>query len=160
MIQCLLHQRALRKHIDEGTSLPAEVNAHAQTCPDCGAILKAHAALSGAGRPSSAEPPFLHSRIMNALAAAPESSAPRFRWVAATAAVAVAATLAIFTLQKPAPAVAVAIPTTTLSASLFPKIDTTRIENPLEQEIENLREDTRNAAQALAASFLPFNPLE
>lgn len=160
MIHCLLHQRALRKHIDEGASLPAEVNAHAQTCPDCGAILKAHGALGRAKRPSSTEPPFLHSRIMNALATAPEAAAPRLGWAAATAVIAAAAAIAAFTLQKPAPDVAVAIPTAVLSAKLFPKIETARIENPLEQEIENLREDTRNAAHALAASFLPFNPLE
>lgn len=154
MIRCLIHQSA----IDEGKPLSPAAQAHLEECADCAAVLKAHQALTRARRPDSAEQPFLHARIMTALSTAPEPSTPRLNWAVAFAAITLIATLTVISFNKSATET-VAQTTTLNTTNLFRKFETAAIENPLEKEIENLRADTRNAARALASSFLPFTPV-
>jgi hypothetical protein len=153
MIACLFHQPAFRRHLDDGEQLSPRAKAHLSACPKCREMLAAHHTIIGhlsARRNKPREtPPFLHARIMNNLETPPRLSI--FRWIAVAASLAVIAAAAYLMIPTPP----------TRQAATWPEIPTkiafksSLPQNPLEQEIQNLRADTMNAAKALAATFLP-----
>ena len=105
-----------------------------------------------ATKPTSEPPPFMHARIMNLIKAPEVAKRPGVRrfyaaLVFVTAVVLLAALIP--RAQKPQQ-VAIEIPK-------VPEI-TLPPSASLQQEIENLKADTRNAARALAANFLPSQP--
>lgn len=158
MISCLFHSRAIRRHFDDCEPLPGRTIAHIEQCERCREHVAIHSAVVKALTAQSPRldgPPFLHSRVMQSLTEAPKApvGAPKFQWAALSCAVAlVAIGIVIHPLNRPAPE-----PTW---PDLGPKITlkTTLPENPLETEINHLRQDTFNAARALAANFLPEPP--
>jgi predicted anti-sigma-YlaC factor YlaD len=156
MISCFLHQPALRRHLDDGHELSARTKAHLHLCLKCRELVAAHRAiiehLSVRRSASPETPPFLHARIMNNLESAPRrQTVSPLRWAAATCSIAVLGAAIVLSLPKspvPPTTTFVDLPTTIAFKTTLP-------ENPLEQEIQNLRADTLNAAKALAATFLP-----
>lgn len=97
-------------------------------------------------------PAFLHARIMNNLETAPQhQNASGLRWVGAGVTVAILATAVFLSLPKQVAKPAATWPDLSPGMTFKPSIP----ENPLETEIQNLRDDTMNVAKALAASFLP-----
>jgi len=105
-----------------------------------------------ATKPTSEPPPFMHARIMNSLKApevAKRLGVRRFFAALAFVTTIILITALIPRAQKPLQ-VAIEIPQ-------VPKI-TIPPNASLQQEMENLKADTRNAARALAANFLPSQP--
>ena len=155
MIACIFHQPALRRHL-EGETLSTRAKSHLDHCAKCREMLAAHRTIIqhlGARRSELTETPaFLHARIMNNLeAATPHDNSAMFRWVAVAASIAVIAAAAYLMMpSRPTPQ-AGTWPQLPTGIAFKPSIP----ENPLEQEIQNLRADTLNAAKALAATFLP-----
>jgi hypothetical protein len=156
MIACPFHQPAFRRHLDDGEQLPPRAKAHLSACPKCREMLAAHHAIIGqlsARRNEPRETPsFLHARIMNNLETTPHQHAPAtLRWLALGASLAaIAVTACLLIPNRPAQQTATwsELPTKIVFKTSIP-------ENPLEQEIQNLRADTLNAAKALTATFLP-----
>ena len=106
-----------------------------------------------ASKPPVAEPPpYLHSRIMNSIKA-PEAAKRSGVWRFSAALAIAAVTIGAIIILNRAPEtqqVAIDLPS-------IPKV-TVSAENSLQAEMENLKADTRNAARALAANFLPSQP--
>ena len=156
MISSFVHNRAIRRHLDDGEPLSESAKAHLEQCANCRELLATHSLVSKglATPPAQIEaPPFLHVHVMNGLreTPAPPRRHPKFQWAAAMSGIALL-TISIAVLPSKRPAE----PTPswpTLEAPIALK--TSLPENPLESEIKNLREDTLNAAKALAATFLP-----
>jgi hypothetical protein len=109
-------------------------------------------------KPQAEAPPFLRIRIMNSIEAAEVAKSRacgrvrRFYAAFGLVAVAIAIAIAITVQNRPSQPqqVAIEIPS-------IPKISIPA-ENSLQSEMENLKADTRNAARALAANFLPSQP--
>lgn len=156
MISCFFHHRAIRRHLDDSEPLSQSTTGHVEQCADCRELLATHALVMKrlTTPPAQIEaPPFLHARVMNSLRETPTAHRrdPNFQWAAAMFGIALL-TLGIAVLPSKRPAE----PTPawpTLGAPI--SLKTSLPENPLESEIKNLREDTLNAAKALAATFLP-----
>ena len=161
MISCFLHKPALQKYVDEGQALSAKAKAHLEKCEGCREMVAAHLAIARqlkAGRgPEVETPAFLHARVMRGLEG---ETAPRgglkLGWIGAVAAVVVIG-LSISQLDRRRSGnIEVSWPE--LQTQLAFKAELPA--NPLEAEIANLRDDTVNAARALAASFLPTSDVK
>lgn len=167
MIGCLLNKFAVRRqfdHGDHGAKLSARAQEHLAQCPACRAAYENEVALTNrfaAQRPAATEPPpFLRARIVNAVRQTKrESSAPNYRWVAATAGVALLVAFVATHLEpqpKPERTFNIAFNADFLEAeNLLEAAKFEKLSNPLQTEIEALKNDTKKAAKALAACFSP-----
>jgi predicted anti-sigma-YlaC factor YlaD len=157
MISCLLHQPALRRHLDDAEPLSERTTAHLKHCRRCREMFAAHSTmikhLSAEKLEAEPTPAFLHARIMSSLERKnpePREASRVFKWAGAFGCVALAAVL-----------VATMRPKQAQQTGTWPVFETeiafkaTLPANPLETEIANLRADTLNAAKGLAANFLP-----
>jgi hypothetical protein len=158
MIRCWLNSFALTRHLEEGAEISENLRAHLASCETCRATALAQReviSMLSVEIPSVAEPPFLKARILNAVKATQPSRRPPLwpAWGLAAAVVVVP----IFLLPRREAKVATA-------EWKFPKLEATSgikavaAPLPIETEFENLKADTRNAARALAANFLPSQP--
>jgi hypothetical protein len=151
MIGCLIHRRALQRHLDEGRALTVTARAHVAGCARCAEMVASHrAVISTLKNPRLQEAPFLGARIMNAVrTVSPEKRSWKPAWALATAALVFAAVLVNMNQPKKSTVVTMTFPKLELPAPM---------QLPIESELENLKADTRNAARALVASFLPEQP--
>jgi hypothetical protein len=151
MIGCLIHRATLRRHLDESQPLTAPARAHLAECPRCAGMVASHrVVISTLKNRAPQEAPFLGARIMNGVrTASPEKKNWKPAWALVTAALVVAAVLVNIGQPKNPTVVTMTIPKLELPAPM---------QLPIESELENLKADTRNAARALAASFLPDQP--
>jgi hypothetical protein len=148
-MKCFLHRWSLRRHLDGGGSLSSATRAHVEKCAACAELLESHhRVIAALERPTEVEAPFLHGRIMASIRAAESAPARHgFSWVFAGGSLALAALFVVLTQpEKEKPVVSLNVP-----SFKFPQAKLLAIET----ELENLKADTRNAARALAASFLP-----
>ena len=156
MISCLFHKPALQRYVDEGHALSPSANAHLERCDRCREMVAAHLAIIRQLKATRGQqiqtPTFLHARVMSGLEAAPASPhAFKLQWIAAVAAVIVIAGALVQFTRKPTPDPVASWPEVSTQVSFNASLPP----NPLETEIAKLREDTLNAAKALAANFLP-----
>ena len=156
MIACLLHQPALRRHLDDGAPLSSRTQSHLASCGACREMVAEHrqiiAALETRRQRSVDTPHFLHSRVMAGLRKnQPNQPIPSrsFSWVIPAVAMVAVIIASIWISQNRVPQKAASWPEFKTAFAL----QTTIPRNPLELEIENLRTDTLNATKALAASF-------
>jgi hypothetical protein len=157
MISCFFHNRAIRRHLDDGEPLSQSARDHINDCASCREFLAMHSAVVKSLTALPVEeieaPRFLHARVMNKLRETPTTASRnhKWQWAVATSAVALL-TISIAVLPPKR---------STEPAPSWPELEspialkTALPENPLESEIKNLRADTLNAAKALAANFLP-----
>ena len=156
MISCLLHKPELQRYVDEGQALSGKAKAHLETCESCREMVAAHFAIVRQLKAARGEeietPAFLHARVMSGLEAAPASRGGlRLGWVATVAAVIVIAVGVLQFGRTPTPRRGATWPELPTQVAFKAELPA----NPLETEIANLRDDTLNAAKALAANFLP-----
>jgi hypothetical protein len=156
MISCFFHSHAIHRHLDDGEPLPESTTGHIENCARCRQTVNGQSAVIEAliaPVERTEAPPFLHARIIRALRE-PQNKPRRnlkTQWAVATCAIAVITIgLAVFPPERsvePAPSWPALRTELTLKTPLP--------ENPLESEINHLREDTLNAAKAFAANFVP-----
>jgi hypothetical protein len=162
MSLCLPNLPALRRHLDDGAPLPAAAQSHLAECPRCRKMFSTHSAVVAKLTPPAdpiAAPPFLHSRVMNAVGATGpdrKQNSLRLAWAIPTLAIALAAT---FLALNHAPSKTVSTPNTPVWNADLVKTQIAMqppdLEKPFQNEIKNLQADTLNAARAVASTFLP-----
>lgn len=146
--------------MDHGAAIPADAEMHLQHCARCREFFEGQrAVVSGLTRKTVTvePPPFLRTRILNAVRQTERKTGRLdLRWVAATVAVALITALIVTRSEperQPARTLNLALNTDLFETKVV--VQAANLENPLEAEFQNLENDTRNAARALAASFLP-----
>jgi len=179
MIACWLYRKFITDDTDANHALPNSVQRHFQTCPACRKFLDSERELTqrlvaGAESHQKAPSPFLHARIMASLDRDPQA-APAARQflppVWATALVIAALGLFGIFLMRDAPqpagpsshSVASSLP----SENHVPMVTgqnllnwTTKLDQPLESEMQSVVADAKAAIQLLAQNFLPENTPE
>ena len=179
MIQCWHYRRVVSRSLDEGAPLPAPARRHVQECPACRRRFEAEMAVArqlsaGAGSQRRTPSPFLHAKIMSAVARS-QPDARRVPWLrrralslALGAACMVVAALAFWRNSPPIQAYHPSMPpslTNIVVALSLPRHEevrawTAKLHDPLETELDLVISDTTNALNALADNFLPENVRE
>jgi hypothetical protein len=178
MIKCWHYRRIISSSVDEGAALPRPAQNHIRTCPACREhhesetrIARQLSTSAGARRRSPS--PFLHARIMSSVADSQSVSAERvpmpgrLGWAVALVMACILGTGILWLRHRPSPDGSVA-PLASRSAPvshepLLPvKLDalqlrqwTTKLDEPLENEMKYVVNDAKTAMNSLADNFLP-----
>lgn len=157
MIRCLFSQKEIRRNLDDNAALSTATRKHLETCDECAALLKSQSAVVQvlrSRRDANVEAPFLRSRILNAIQSGPgrtPSTPLRAIWTGLAALTMVALMFALLPRSKTAqPQIAAPAWELPQFAAAPPEFT-----ESLDTELESLKSDTKRAARALAASFLP-----
>jgi predicted anti-sigma-YlaC factor YlaD len=189
MIHCWLYQKVGFWFWEDSRPLPAQVQRHLESCPSCRQYFALHDTLINRLSAESScafqpEPPFLHEKIMAAIHAeknarnTPVRTLPR--WLLPAAGFALLALFVALTFEKspqsshnttttttataPAANQTAPTPVNTLASIDLPTNSVAQwsalLDDPLQTEMTSVIKDAKNAAQSLAANFLPPNYLE
>jgi len=178
MILCWHYRRVVSRSLDADAPLPAPAERHLRECPACRRRFEAEAAVArqlsaGAGSQRRTPSPFLHAKIMSAVARS-QPDARRVPWpgrrVSSVALGVACLLLAVMALWRNPPPIQALHPLTPSLTNIavalsLPRHDevtawTAKLQDPLETELDLVISDTTNALNALADNFLPENVRE
>jgi hypothetical protein len=182
MIACWFYRKFIADCTDANRALPDSAQRHLQTCPACRKFFDSERELTqrlvaGAKSHLKSPSPFLHAKIMAALDRHPQSAAPSRQFLAPVWATAlVIAALGLFSIyvmrdaqqpsgrsshsaNSPVPRVPPENPVPMVTGQNLLNW-TTKLDQPLESEMQSVVADAKAAIQLLAQNFLPENARE
>jgi hypothetical protein len=179
MIKCWHYRRIISSSVDANAALPHLAQNHIQTCPACRKHYESETKIArqlsaGAGAQQRSPSPFLHARIMSSIAnsrpvAAERTQMPgRLGWAVALVTVCILLAGFLWLRHRPSPDGSVGPlatgPAPVSSESALPmKLPdamqvrewTTKLDEPLENEMKLVVNDAKTAMNSLADNFLP-----
>jgi hypothetical protein len=179
MIKCWHYRRIISSSVDANAALPHPAQNHIQTCPACREHHESETKIvrqlsSSAGAQQRSPSPFLHTRIMSSIAnsqpvAAERTQMPRWlgwSFASVTACILLAGILWLHHRPSPdgsivllasrsapissEPALPVKLPD-----AMQVRAWTTKLDEPLENEMKLVVNDAKTAMNSLADNFLP-----